>query len=841
MAAETTFGDWLRRRRQELGLTRDECARLVGCSTVTLRKLEAEERRPSKPMADRIAEVLKIPPADRPAFLRFARGDPYAAPAGLARLEKAESSSAPPHNLPLQLTSFIGREQEVVDIHRLLTPAPGWRTSALEGVRLLTLTGVGGAGKTRLALQAAAGLLAEFSDGVWLVELAPLSDPLLVPQAAGSVLGLREMPGQPILVVLVGHLRPKRLLLVLDNCEHIVHACAELAETLLRACPNLTILATSREGLGVAGETTRQVPPLSLPTLDRLGSAEMVTQSEAVQLFAERARAALPGFSITGNNSQAVAQVCRQLDGIPLAIELAAARVKFMQVKDIAARLNDRFGLLTGGSRTALPRHQTLQALIDWSYALLPAPERRLLQRLAVFVAGWILAAAEAVGVGEGVAESEVFDRLTQLANKSLVVVERQPGQAVRYRMLETIREYVLAKLAASGEMDAVWRRLAEYYFDLAQARRSTDSLEGDLDYSRRMEPEIDNLRAVLTWSRSAVGTTELGLRLAGAVMPVWIGRGFWNEARGFLEGALAGADAPAAGETQARVYYELGAVAWFQGDYAVAPTHLIQSLTLSRDGNDRLASAWTLARLGELTLEQGDAAGAALQLEESLKLFRELGIKEGIAFVARDLGMVAIEEEQAAHATPLLEESLALYRALEMPMAIGWVYHHLGATAQLQGDYTRARQLHDESLSWFRQHGEPNMGQPWAYYGLGYAALAQDDTADAGAHIYRALTLFRDEGDRSGISFCLAGLAGVAALDEAPQRAARLWGAAEALRQSIGARQAPATRVTRERLMATAREQLGQEAFAAAWAEGQKMTMDEAIALALPEGPARP
>jgi predicted ATPase/DNA-binding XRE family transcriptional regulator len=389
MNDERSFGNWLRQHRRALDLTQAELAHQVGCSAITLRKLEAEERRPSKQIAERLADVLQVAPDDRPAFLRFARGDPFAAPSSSPAVPQPEQPKAPRHNLPLQLTSFIGREKEIAEIGRVL--------SQRSGVRLLTLTGPGGTGKTRLALQVAADLVADVRDGVWLIELAPLADPALVSQTVAAVLGLREVPGRRVSDALVDYLRSKQLLLVLDNCEHLIQACAELAEKLLNACLNLTILATSREGLGVAGERSFPVSSLSAPDDQYTTPIATLSQFEAVRLFVERASAVLPGFEVNNSNALAIATICLQLDGNPLAIELAAARVQLLTVEQIANRLDDRFQLLTGGRRTVLPRHRTLAAMIDWSYDLLSEPERVLLRQLAVFAGGWTLEAAEVV------------------------------------------------------------------------------------------------------------------------------------------------------------------------------------------------------------------------------------------------------------------------------------------------------------------------------------------------------------------------------------------------------------------------------------------------------------
>jgi predicted ATPase/Flp pilus assembly protein TadD len=564
--------------------------------------------------------------------------------------------------------------------------------------------------------------------------------------------------------------------------------------------------------LGIAGEAIYPVPSLSLSDPNPATAFETVAGSEAAQLFVERARLVQPDFALTRNNALPVAQVCQQLDGIPLAIELTATRLRLLTLQQIIERLDDRFRLLTSGSRTALPRHQTLQALIDWSYDLLPEPERALFGRLAVFAGGWTLEAAEAVGAGEGVEAQLVLDLLMQLANKSLVVVERKQVSEARYRLLDTIRQYALAKLVAKREAEAVQRRHAEYYLSLLEIGALYESPA----VFHRFEPEVDNLRAALTWSLLTPDSAELALRLA-SVAPTAI----WQnsiEGRDYLESALAHADARGVGGTHARaeVLYQLGQVLAGQGDYAAGQARLALALRLFQELGDRPASASVLTRLGWLARERGDVATARRLLEESVAIFRELGDKPGIAEGLVNLGEVAVMQEDAASARSLLEEALALKREQGSAYGSGWALNHLGHVAQIQGEYERATRLHEESLALFSQFGKPHGSVAEAWYALGETALAQGKALLATQHLTRALALLHDiESFPIGIAWCLAGLAGVAVLDEEPERAARLWGAAEALRLSIGA-------------------QLGEVAFAEAWAKGQAMTMEQAVAEAL-------
>jgi len=817
---QRSFGDWLRQRRRALDITQEEFARLVGCSAVTLRKLEAETRRPSKQIAERLAEVLHLPAQDRSAFLRFARGDPFAELEMSATVAGALlDSQAALHNLPIPLNSFVGRENELADIRRLVSTA-----------RLVTLTGPGGTGKTRLALQTARELLEQFPDGVWLAELAPLSDPAHVPQTVAAVFGLKEEATRSLLDTLIQALHSRHLLLVLDSCEHLVKASAGLAESLLQTCPDVRVLSTSREALGVPGEQSFYVPSLSIPDLSAPLPVETLQNYEAVRLFVERAMIVSPGFALTRDNAAAVAQVCQRLDGIPLAIELAAARLRLLAVEQIAERLDDLFRLLAGGSRTALPRHQTLQALFDWSYDLLSAAEQILLRRLAVFPCGWTLEGAEAVGADQELATADIFELLARLIDKSLVFVEAH-GELRRYRQLETVRQYALAKLAASGEAEAARLRQAAFYLHLIEANEAAQptTLPVRSGGLRGLELEIDNLRAALAWCQSAAGGAELGLRLASALDWFWFSRGYWSEAQGWLQSALGHPQAARYPHALAQALESLGTILVLRGDYGSGQVQLARSLRLFRELDERPMVAWLLNRLGWAAREHGDKAAARQRLEESLALYQDLKDELGRAWSALTLGDVADTAGEAAWASPLLEASLAQFEQSGVRLGAAWARNHLGHAAQLQGDFERAAQMHAASLTEFLQLGE-SLGVAWAHQGLGETALAQGDDPQATAHFTVGLGLFRDLGDRAGLAWCLAGTAGACAAAQ-PATAAWLWGAAEALRQSIGAREGPNSRATHERLMARARDQLGEAAFAENWAAGRAATAEQAMA----------
>jgi non-specific serine/threonine protein kinase len=551
------------------------------------------------------------------------------------------------HNLPSALTSFIGRGREMLKIKDLLNSS-----------RLLTLAGIGGCGKTRLALQVAGDLVEEYSDGVWLVELAALSDPKLVPQALASTLGVREQAGRPLMETLADHLQAKCLLLVLDNCEHLLAACAQLADALLRRSPHLRILATSRETLGITGEVNFPVPPMARPDQDQLPPLKQLAEHEAVRLFVERALSSQPHFALTDQNAPVVVQICHRLDGLPLAIELAAAQVKVLSAEQIAQRLDERFRLLTGGSRTALPRQQTLQGTMDWSWELLAQPEQVMFRRLSVFAGGFALEAAEAVCAGEGIEKSEVLGQLTSLVETSLVIFGGRDGE-VSYTLLETVQQYAGDKLRESREMDHLQVRHLAFFLQLAERAEAELTGPDQKAWFDQLEVEHDNLRAALNWSTRAEGDAETALRLAGALGRFWEVRGYFAEGRDALGRALAGTEQLRSG-LRVKALWWAGALAHRQGDYEQAKKLSTESLQLSRELGDKRCIALSLNSLGIVTCDQGDFTEAQRFHEESLALRRELGDKGGIASSLNNLGTIARDQGDFTEAQRFHEESLA-------------------------------------------------------------------------------------------------------------------------------------------------------------------------------------
>jgi len=729
-----------------------------------------------------------------------------------------------PNNLPVQLTSFIGREQEMTEVKHLLATAS-----------VVTLLGSGGAGKTRLALQVAADVLEAYAEGVWLVELAPIADPALVPQTVASALGLRE-PARHATEALVDFLRPKSLLLVVDNCEHLLAASADLCAALLRRCPKLRVLATSREPLGIAGEASYRVPSLSLPDPQQSPSPETITQYAAVRLFVERAVFYQPRFAVTTTNAKAIAEVCRRLDGIPLALELAAARVRVLSVEQIGARLDDRFRLLTGGARTALPHHQTLRAAIDWSHDLLADDERALFRRLSVFVGGFTLDAAEGVCADGTIASTLILDLLTRLVDKSLIGVDVGSGAEARYRLLETVRQYAVDRLVESGEAAAVRTRHRDVF--LALAERAEPELQGPDQkiWLDRLAVELDNLRAALEWCRTDPEGPDAGVRLAGALWWFWEVRGHWTEARQWLKEAVS-RDERTVSAAHIKALNAAAGLALRQGDRQETAALAERALALSRQLGDKRGAASCLVILGihACSLEnykQAEALGG-----EGLNLSQEVGDNWGSAWARSTLGLVAREQGDLQRAVALLEESLAQLRVLRHPWGTAITLISLGMIARDREELQRAAALLEEALAIFQQLGDKGY-TAYTQLNLGVLASALGDHGRAEAHYKACLAIRRELQEKRGIATCLAALGCCSAGVGQFRRAAVLFGAAEALRNATGATLPVYFRSEYERRVAATSLELGESAFQTAWSDGRKMALEQAIDFALADRP---
>ena len=614
-----------------------------------------------------------------------------------------------PNNLPVQATSFVGREHEL-----------GEAREALERSRLLTLFGTGGIGKTRLSLQLAADVLDRFPDGAWLVELAPIADPRLVPQAIASTLGVREESGLSIVDALVAHLRDRTVLLVLDNCEHLLDACARIAERLLRDAPRVTLLASSREPMRIPGETVYPVPAMAVPDPGTPGGREKAIAFPAVRLFIERAAAVLPSFRASDANASTVAEICRHLDGIPLAIELAAARVRSMPLDAIAARLGDRFRLLTGGSRTALPRQRALRALIDWSHDLLTPEERVLFRRLSVFAGGWTLEAAEVVCAGGEVNVAQVLDLLTSLVDKSLANAYLDDG---RYGMLETIREYASERLQASGEAEAVRDRHLDHFLALAEATAPHLYGPDQGTWYDRLDADLGNLRIAHRWCDETPEGGRKGLRLVNAIRPYWFGRGLLKLGKRATIEALARPGAQARDIQRCYALFAAGQLGSFGGEYAEAIGHLEESLAIARELGDRFRVAATLQPLGLAAVGQGDFAAGRRHLDEALALAKEIGDPTQIASAANAVAQVHRVAGHLELAEPLYGEVVAAGRVLREPSLVAVGLLNLAMVHIARGAHAAARQALQEVLAIAVETRSAPIGQSAIEVVSGFAA----------------------------------------------------------------------------------------------------------------------
>jgi predicted ATPase/DNA-binding SARP family transcriptional activator/DNA-binding CsgD family transcriptional regulator len=731
---------------------------------------------------------------------------------------KEGPSYAGKHNLPGPRTTFVGREREMVEVKGML---------AMTG--LLTLTGTGGCGKTRLALEVARDLVGTYQDGVWLVELESLSEGALVPQVVAGTFGVQEQPGRPLLKSLLDALGHKEMLLVLDNCEHLIGAAARLTVALLGSCSRLRVLATSREPLGVTGELGWLVPSLSAPDTQQSPTMEKLGGYESVRLFADRASNKHPGFELTPENARAVAQVCARLEGIPLAVELAAARIGMLSAEQISERLGHSLKLLKSEDRTADHRHQTLRAALEWSFDLLGKPEQILFRRLSAFAGGFTLDAAESVGGRVGIDEEDVLELLSHLVDKSLVVAQENWETGARYRLLEPIRQYAREILRASGEAEAVGRRHTEFFLALAEKAEPELSRSQQAEWLDRLETEHDNLRTALSW---ALGREiDSGYRLAAALCRFWHTRDYLSEGRRYLEAVASSVAVPAT--VRAKALDGLGWIAEPQGDYERARVAYEESLKLYRSSNDKTGVANALGDLGSLALDRGDYEEATSLLEESLTLHRELGSKEGVVGVLNGLGVLTSAKGDREQSISFFSEALALSRGSGNVRKNATSLGNLGITMLVHGNPDQATVLLEESLALFRDIGDSsNIAIGLMYSAL--AALTKGDLERVKALSQESLALLQKAEDRQHIPDCLEIMAGAAGAQGLAQRAARLWGAAEAMREVIGVPLQPEDRKLLDPFLATARSSLGEVAWQTTLAEGRAMMPEQAIEYAL-------
>jgi predicted ATPase/DNA-binding SARP family transcriptional activator len=810
-----------------------------------------------------------------------------AEPASLVELQPR-----PKHNLPIQLTSFIGREKEIAEVQALLSKSPG---------RLVTLTGPGGTGKTRLALQTAAGLLEQFADGVWLVNLAPLVDPEQIVQAVSGVFGLWVEAGRPLKRSLLDYLGDKDLLLLLDNCEHLIEACSRLTDKILRYAPKVHILASSREALEVEGEITFYVPSLSVPDPDHLPSIENILKYEAIRLFVERAWVVQPGFSLNEQNAASIAQICTRLDGIPLALELAAARVKVLGVAQLLNRLDDSFHLLAGGSRTVLPRHQTLRAAIDWSYNLLTEQERMLFRRLAVFSKSWTLEAAEVVCADKDedqhsnslhpfasaaqpasltLLHSEVLDLLSQLINKSLVIVEQGEGGINYYRMLETVRQYAQERLEEAGEDEKIRNLHLQYYLQLAELFERQWYLTGGLELWKRLDDEIANVRIALGWvfSGDQGQKVEEGMRLASALWEFWYGRGFHHEGIEWIKKGLAllSGDSPIVTRLRAKGYWVASFLLSMQDNMLEAACLANESLALYQEIDDpsglAMAQTWLgsvfpflpenksqpepevfarMRALGEaglatcrklddplalslalffngfIAISQMDYPSARLFFEECLRLCQAMGNRFYAHCSMLNLGVVAFNQKDYAAALQYYQFGLKEAKVLNSKPEILFFHILAGSVAFMLENYDRMEQCYRECLE-FSQEINYSFYSIISLRYLGMAALKKGELQHAVALLQESLSLAQKTGNVDQIYYFILYIGAMAIETGRNQVGAKLLGAVKVVFDSINLH---LDSMILDYYTAAVRAKLGDTDFTTLWSEGQVLTLEQAIA----------
>jgi predicted ATPase/DNA-binding XRE family transcriptional regulator len=811
MGQPESFGERLRRHREAAGLTQEELAERAGLTSNSVSALERGERRRPYPNTIRLlAEALGLTAAERATFIAAPRRDDAAPPAGSA-----------PAALPGYLTELVGREHETAVALALL---------ARPAVRLLTLTGPGGVGKTRLAVQVAREVGERFPDGVAFVPLAALADPALVPAAIAGALGVRDAGDAPLPATIAAALGGKRLLLVLDNVEQVVESAPVVGELLL-ACPGLRVLATSRAALRVGGEQEYRVPPLELPRPGSTGDVAAVLRAPATRLFVARARAVRPDFAPTAATAAAVAEICRRLEGLPLALELAAARIGAFPPGALLARLEGGLRVLTGGARDLPARQRTMRDVIAWSHDLLGQEERILFRRLAVFAGGWALAAAATVGAGGDVAAEEVADLVGALVDQSLAEVgDDRDGAALdppaidiaggpRYRLLEPIRQFALERLAEAGEEEAIRRAHARHYLDLAE--RAAPGLRGPDQAARLalLRRDYDNLRAALRWSLDH-GEAELALRLAAALGQFWWATGLLGEGDRWLTAALA-LGAAAEDRARAPALHAAGMLAFFRGDYGRAETRYEEGLALWRDLGEATGTARALCALGAVRNVRGEYATAEGLYLEGLRLHEAAGNTWEAAATLGNLGYVARHRGDAALAAARFEQAHARFRQAGDTRQTAELHLSLGTLARDGGEFARARAHFAASEAAARELGDV-VAAAMARASLGEVALAEGADDRALTACTAALAEFRAAGHLAHwAAFCLEVLAAVAARRGDPGPAARRYAAAAAVRESAGTPLAPVARADHDRRLDGLRRTLGEAAFADAWAAG--------------------
>ena len=853
MSESVSFGTWLRKCRRSLDLTQKGLADRVGCAEITVRRMEADAYKPSNELALVLLEKLGIPETERQQWALFARG--------LADYPEKQKISFPPHeqitNLPIPLTSFIGRKKDISLIQQRLI-----------GHRLVTLIGAGGIGKTRLSQHVASQLLGEYADGVWLVELASLNDPALVPQTVAALFGIQQgTNSRAVVETLVHFLRAKTVLLILDNCEQLLDACAQLADNLLKNCPNLKILATSREALGIIGEALYQVRSLTIPKLHPIETLEQLNDYESIRLFDERAQLVQMDFALTRENASSVAQICARLDGIPLAIELAAVRVQTFSAEQIASQLNDCFHTLTGGSRTALPRHQTLEASIDWSWHLLYDAEQIVLRRLAAFAGEFSLEAAGQVCSGEGIESRQIVSLLSQLVTKSLVVANQESGRERRYRLLETIRQYAHERLVEAGEEESIRARHLEYFLQLSENAEPALQSPEQLEWYALLTEERDNLRAALAWAEKM--DVEAGLWISGRLWRFWEDVDL-REGERWLKKFLDRPESHRQPHARAKALYAYGIILYLTVQYsplsAIAEECLAtyqmlgdrygefdglivlsryrfatndptcmelaqQALALARGLGDVWRQAFALGHLG-WTNELDDQQRISYY-REAISLFRKAGDMRQLENHLGILGNFEILGGDFASAQAHLNEALELSQNLNRRGDVGSIFNGLSRIESIKGNFEKARALLEECITNAIELGHRN-NYLWDSTQLGHLIVQQGQPTEAREIFLETTQEFFKDANIIGVCYSLEGMAGLYAATSQPTRAARLIGWADATREQIKDTRPLLEQAAIDKIVAACIAELGEAAFKDAFQAGKRMTLDEAVAYSL-------
>ena len=850
MTEHPPFGEWLRKQRRALDLSRQQLADQTGCAEITLRRIEGGTLKPSRELAAILLENVGISKDDLEQWVRFARGQ-----AGFPSQDAPLVISRPQTNLPAQFTSFIGREKEQAEAIELINK-----------YRLVSLIGMGGVGKTRLSIKVGEQLLKDFSNGVWMVELAPLLDPTLIPQTVASVFGLSATPSLSVTQVLINYLCAKKVLLILDNCEHMLGGSAQLADTLLKNCPDLKILTTSREPLGILGEASYRLPSLALPDSDKLMNA--FRDFASVRLFEERAQLVKRDFSLTMENASFVTQICHRLDGIPLAIELAAVQVNQLSVKEIVLQLDQAFQILTGGSRTALPRQQTIRASIDWSWNLLTDDEHVLLRRLSVFAGGWTLESASAV-YGD---DNNVKLLMGQLVRKSLAVVNQVSGGTTRYHFHEVVRQYVREKLIESDESELICQKHLQYFISLAEhADVQLHGADQNL-WLERLTNELSNLRAALEFA--VKHDSDNAVRLSASLGWFWYRKGLLAEGRNWYKKILDTRliDVSTANNFS-KAFYGAGLVAHFQADYVYARKTLEQSLALAQQQRNLVGiahahvmlgmgyvwqgdfvkteqhilksieifkssgggwgHAFALNTLGFAALLQGDFQGAYSAFEESVNRARAVGDRYISSFPLSNLGIIAYQQGNLERGRELLEESLVIGQEAHDPTVIEWCMAELGHIARFQGDFGRATELFEAALEHSRTMGLVT-GVAVTSRALGDVAVNMKEYPKARSLIQESLTLFQSQGDVRNVIYCLNSFASLAGATANWSLAATLLSVVDSQIRGMGISMSPIDKTAFDKMVDEARRAMSESVFDELWTEGGKISVSEAVALTL-------